>query len=165
MYTEAKKKARFYSNKPTLTDQSQAEDTDLNVILKKYQITGRAPGARQTLPHGDYTAAPQDLAGHFELAKSVKDLQASLPEHLRTLTPEQILQLDNKQLGMYNAYMTDQANKRKAAQENQHVHENATQPSVGPDRTSHRGDQRTRSDDRTRPEQREHRRTDTRPKT
>lgn len=103
MYTKAKELAKFKNTKPSLTDQSQAADTDLNVILKKYGITGRAPGGKQPIPPGDYTDAPEDLRGHIELAKRVQKMQQSLPENLRGLTLEQLARLDNKQLALYDA--------------------------------------------------------------
>lgn len=113
MYTEAKKKARYYSKGPSLTDQSQAKDTDLNIIVRQLAATGVVRGkAGEPLPFTDYTNGPADLREHLEAVKNLKDLRGELPKELQQLTLEQIVTLDNKQLAQYYHHAKQQTDQQ-----------------------------------------------------
>jgi len=58
-----------------------ARDTDLNIIVEKFKITGRVPSAQQQPIAGDFTNLPDDLRGFIETAKSIKDCRAKLPRN------------------------------------------------------------------------------------
>lgn len=98
IYARNKAKAVFINTKPTKTDQSQAHDTDINVIVKRYGITGTAPGATHQPIYEDFSELPRDLRSMIEESRSVARLRRQLPQPLReipvaelvTMTPEQI---------------------------------------------------------------------------
>lgn len=86
------------NEEPTMTDQSAAEGTEINVILKQFGITGQAPGnARQPL-YGDFTGLPTDLRGYIEQSRSIEELQAKLPDELKGMNPEELLSLTADEL-------------------------------------------------------------------
>lgn len=71
---------------PSLTDQSQYKDTDINNIVRKYQVTGLldSPGAVpfETLQYGDATLLP-DYQTALDLVNSVESEFSSLPSEVR----------------------------------------------------------------------------------
>ena len=71
---------------PSLTDQSQYKDTDINNIVRKYQTTGLldSPGAVpfETLQYGDATLLP-DYQTALDLVNSVHEEFSSLPSEVR----------------------------------------------------------------------------------
>ncbi|QXP08238.1 MAG: internal scaffolding protein [Arizlama microvirus] len=97
-HEERRAKGRIIDNTPTMTDQSQAKDTDLNVIMKKYAVTGRVPGAPGQPIYGDFTNLPTDLRGMIEEARSIKERRKSLPPQLRDKPMEELLALTPEQL-------------------------------------------------------------------
>lgn len=97
-YAENKLRSQIKTTKPTLTDQSQAHETDINVIVKRFATTGRVPGAQQAPISGDFSELPVDLRGFLEEAKQVKRLQKQLPKELQGKTVEQILALTPDEL-------------------------------------------------------------------
>lgn len=99
-YLANKARAETINTQPSATDQSQAEDTDVNVIVARYATTGQAPGAgKSPLPPADYTGMPRDLREMIETARSLKRHMEALPPQLRNLGPEQLLALTPEQLG------------------------------------------------------------------
>lgn len=97
-YAENKLNAMTRTTKPTLADQSQAHETDINVIVKRFAVTGRAPGTQRPPLSGDFSELPTDLRGFLEEAKQVKRLQKQLPKELQGKTVEQILALTPDEL-------------------------------------------------------------------
>lgn len=71
---------------PSLTDQSQYNDTDINNIVRRYQTTGLldSPGAVpfETLQYGDATLLP-DYQTALDLVNSVETEFSSLPSEVR----------------------------------------------------------------------------------
>lgn len=71
---------------PSLTDQSQYKDTDINNIVRKYQVTGLldSPGSVpfETLQYGDATLLP-DYQTALDLVNSVHEEFATLPSEVR----------------------------------------------------------------------------------
>jgi len=78
---------------PTLTDQSQARDTDINIIIKMLEQTGTVPGAKGEPMYGDFTALPRDLRGFIEKGRELKSLQGTLPPQLHGKTVEELMAL------------------------------------------------------------------------
>lgn len=83
-------KAQTKTTKPTLTDQSAAKDTDINIIVKQFLGTGQAPGNAQQPMHEDFTQYPEDLRGFIEAARKLPDHIGKLPPELKGLTLEQL---------------------------------------------------------------------------
>lgn len=96
-YHENRKRARITDKTPSLTDQSQARETDINVIIPRFLKTGIAPGGAQPIS-GDFTHLPIDLRGFIEAARSMDKHRAELPKELRELPTEELLGLTNEQL-------------------------------------------------------------------
>lgn len=102
MYSNWKKNrelARTHDDTPTLTDQSQAKDTDVNVIVKRYMVTDQAPGAPLTLMWGqDFSTLPIDLRGFIDLARGMQSHVDKLPKELRNLSIQDLIALTPEQL-------------------------------------------------------------------
>lgn len=97
-YRENKQRAQTRTTKPSLTEQSAANETDINVIVAKFKITGRVPGSQQEPLSGDFTQLPRDLRGFIDLAKSMKNLKSKLPKELRDIPDAKLLALTPDQL-------------------------------------------------------------------
>lgn len=93
-----KARAAYFETQPSKTDQSQANDTDINVIMKRYTVTGVAPGAATGPQYQDFTELPQDLRGLIEQTRSIKHLRGTLPDALRDKPMEELLTLTPAQL-------------------------------------------------------------------
>lgn len=93
MYYENRKRARTINNKPTKTEQSGAAQTDINVIVKSFKITGRVPGASTEPMAGDFSELPTDLREMIETAKGIKEKRQGLPPQLRDMPIEELLAL------------------------------------------------------------------------
>lgn len=97
IYRTNKKRAVYHNSEPTLTDQSQAGNTDINIIVTQFLRTGQAPG-QQTPVYGDFTEFPNDLREMFDLARSVRAKIDDLPEELQRVPLDQLVQLTNEQI-------------------------------------------------------------------
>lgn len=97
-WKERRKIGATTNNMPTETDQSSANSTDLNVIIRQFAITGRAPGAPTEPLYGDFTNLPTDLRGYIEESRNIHKIRRNLPEQLRNLPIEQLLTLTPQQL-------------------------------------------------------------------
>lgn len=93
VYQKNRLVARIRNIGPTKTEQSGAKDTDINVIIGKFKISGRVPAPAGDPIYGDFTTLPDDLRGMIEEAKSMKDRRAKLPPVLRDLPVEELLSL------------------------------------------------------------------------
>lgn len=99
MYYQLNKlNSRTVTKSPTLTDQSQARETDINVIVRRMGISGQAPRAAGKPMYGDFTQFPQDLRDFIETARGIETHRRKLPEALRDLSTEEILALTPEQL-------------------------------------------------------------------
>lgn len=83
---------------PTLTDQSQANDTDINVIVKRYGIHAQAPGNPAQPMYGDFSGLPTDLRGFIEVGRTLEENRQRLPEPLRDKPIEELFALTPEQL-------------------------------------------------------------------
>lgn len=97
-YARNKARAITRNTEPTLTEQSMAKDTDINVIVGRFRITGRVPGAQGQPMSGDFTQMPDDLRGYIEAAKGMKKHWNGLPEKLRNLPMDKLLALTPTEL-------------------------------------------------------------------
>lgn len=89
--------AVYISTTPTKTDQSQAEQTDINVIVTQFLRTGQTPMPREG-QYGDFSQLPEDLRGFIELGRSKQQLIENLPPELRTMPLEDLLEMTNEQI-------------------------------------------------------------------
>lgn len=80
-----------YGDPVSLTDQSQARETDINVIVAKMGITGMVPGSAQPPMYGDWTQFPEGLREYIEVARSLEHHKNALPEQLKGKSVEEIL--------------------------------------------------------------------------
>lgn len=92
-YQTNRLRARTINNDPSLTDQSQAQETDINVIVGRYGVTGRVPGAPGQPMSGDFTELPTNLRDMIEMSRSMKAKRAELPKQLAELPIEELLAL------------------------------------------------------------------------
>nr|QJB20023.1 MAG: internal scaffolding protein [Microvirus sp.] len=84
---------------PSKADQSGAEDTDINVIVKRYGVYGTIPQSNKTAKFGeDFSELPDDLRGMIETARSLSFHQGELPVALQVLTVEDLMTYDAKAL-------------------------------------------------------------------
>lgn len=83
---------------PTLTDQSQAKDSDINIIIKLMGHTGTVPGAKGEPMGGDFTGLPTDLRGFIEKAREINTLQRALPPQLNGKTLDELVKLTPDEL-------------------------------------------------------------------
>jgi len=97
-YATNKRNARTRTTAPTLTDQSQARETDINIIVGRYIHTGRAPGAAQQPMHGDFSQLPMDLRGFIESGRELTKHRRKLPKELQKLTVQELISLTPEQL-------------------------------------------------------------------
>lgn len=93
-YAANKISSRTRNNgKPSLTDQSQAKDTDINIIVNRFLKTGTAPGAPVAPIHGDFTELPQDLRAFIETSRTIHKHRNRLPEQLRNMPVDELMRL------------------------------------------------------------------------
>lgn len=85
--------ARTVNKEPTLTDQSQAHETDINVIVGRFLKTGAAPGTAAQPMYGDFSRLPNGLREFIDQARSLEQHRAALPAALRDLPPEKLMTL------------------------------------------------------------------------
>lgn len=81
------------STKPSLTEQSMANDTDINIIMRAQHITGYAPGSAKPPVYGDFSELPRDLKGFINLGRSLSVLVNRLPPELRGMKRDELLAL------------------------------------------------------------------------
>jgi len=92
-YYKNRLRARTENHLPTATDQSQAAETDINVIVRNFMKHGEAPGAAGEPLYGDFTELPNNLRDFIETARTLNENRNNLPQALRALPVEQLLSL------------------------------------------------------------------------
>lgn len=97
-YKRNKERAIFNNTQPTKTDQSQARETDINVIIKRYMVTGTAPGAPQEPNYEDRSQLPTTLAEMYEQARRMGALHQQLPPQLQGIPTNELLNLTTEQI-------------------------------------------------------------------
>jgi len=97
-YEKNKARARTTDNEPTLTDQAGARQTDINVIVGQFKISGRVPGSTTAPMSGDFSNLPTDLRGMIEESRSLQLKRSKLPPQLREMPIEELLMLTPEKL-------------------------------------------------------------------
>lgn len=97
-YQRNKALAVTINNEPTMTDQTGARDTDINVIVANYTVHGQAPGTADEAMYEDFSELPTDLRGFLELAESLEHHKGNLPKQLQQMNLETLLGLTHEQL-------------------------------------------------------------------
>lgn len=97
-HDERRAKGRTLNTEPTMTDQSQASETDLNVIMRKYGVSGRVPATTAQPMYGDFTNLPTDLRDMIETSRTIKEKRSQLPKELREMPIEELLALTPEEL-------------------------------------------------------------------
>jgi len=92
-WKERRKKYETRNTDPSLTDQSGAASTDINVIMNQFLKTGTLPGQDKEMVHGDFTTLPNDLREAIDQSRSISKLRRGLPEPLASLPIEKLLAL------------------------------------------------------------------------
>lgn len=97
-HEERRAKGRTTNDGKSLTDQSQADDTNINVILRKYGVTGVAKGVAGPPHYLDHTEIPLDLREAIHLARQYNTVRQQLPEALRDKPVEELSTLTIEQI-------------------------------------------------------------------
>lgn len=97
-YAENKANARTVNTEPSLTDQSQARETDINVIVGRYGISGQLPQGGSQPMYGDFSRLPTELRDFIEMGRTLDQRRAELPAELRDLPTDELLALTPEQL-------------------------------------------------------------------
>lgn len=103
---EAARKAAAYKpdlkNRPSLTDQAGAGETDINIIVKKFAVTGRVPAKAGEPLTGDFTLIPTDLRTRLKPAEYVLENLGKLPKAMQkritSYTPAQLRDMNTDEL-------------------------------------------------------------------
>lgn len=90
-------KGKTYTDGPSLTDQSQAKATDINIIVTQFLRTGQAPQGNPG-QYADFTELPTDLRGFIEMGRSIAQHKAALPEQLKDVPLEYLVRMTNEQI-------------------------------------------------------------------
>lgn len=97
-HEERQPRGRTTNSGKSLADQSQADDTNINVILRKYGATGVAMGVAGPPQYLDHTQLPEDLREAYDQIRNVGRLRDSLPDALRNKPLEELNALTLEQL-------------------------------------------------------------------
>jgi len=97
-YATRKLAAGYRSAKPSLTEQSGARETDINVIISRFAVSGTVPSSRTPPMSGDFSELPADLRGIIDMGKRLNALRDRLPPQLRSMSNEQLCTLTMEQL-------------------------------------------------------------------
>jgi len=84
-YYERKKQLRTRTTKESMTDQSAAAGTDINVVIGHMLATGEQPGEATPI-YGDFTIIPEDLRSLIHTARGLARHRSSLPAQLRNMS-------------------------------------------------------------------------------
>jgi len=98
LYKKRKLAAGYRSTEPSMTEQSMAQETDINVIISRFAISRTVPGSSRQPMSGDFSNLPTDLRGFIEAGKRLGQLRARLPEKLRNMSNEELFALTSEQL-------------------------------------------------------------------
>lgn len=78
-----RRRVQTFNYDPSMTDQSQAQESDVNYIMQKYQTTGIAPEFRQNGFYADLTEIP-DLSTALQIVTQAQLAFDSLPSNVRS---------------------------------------------------------------------------------
>lgn len=90
-HEELRAKARTVNNEPTQTEQSDANETDLNIILKRYAQSGTVQSHGKDPMYMDWTQYPEDLRGFLEAKRDMEKARLELPKELRDIPTEELI--------------------------------------------------------------------------
>lgn len=96
-YKANKERSKTVNKEPTMTDQSQAATTDINIIVNQFLRTGQAPNGAAPI-YADFTQLPDDLRGFIEMGRSINQHQQSLPKELQGIPLEELVTMTNAQI-------------------------------------------------------------------
>lgn len=96
-YLERRARTRTHTKTETLTDQSEARNTDINVVIGYMLKTGQPPGEAKPI-YGDFTQLPDDLRGFIDTARSMARHRNKLPEKLRNMSVKELTALTPQQI-------------------------------------------------------------------
>jgi len=98
-YKERAARLASRNSDPSETDQTGADDTNINVIVKRYGVYGTVPsGLKSPLYGQDTTEWPTDLSEAIEIARSLNTLRQKLPEQMRNLNEQELLALTPEEI-------------------------------------------------------------------
>jgi len=90
-YRENKRRAITPTIGVTMTDQSGAEATDINVIVRKMNQTGMMPaGAKQPI-YADFSDIPNNLKDMLDMSRNLEEHRSQLPEGLQGLSTAELI--------------------------------------------------------------------------
>lgn len=79
---EVSRETGLYCDDPSLADQSQAEECDINVIVQRFGLTGEIPGTLITPMQGDFTEVT-DYRSALEMLMEAQEAFMTLPAKVR----------------------------------------------------------------------------------
>jgi len=96
-YKANKADAVTFNTEPTMTDQSQAAQTDINIIVTQFLRTGQGPMGKTPI-YADFSELPHDLRGFIEMGRSIQEHQEQLPEQLKGIPLADLVRMTNQQI-------------------------------------------------------------------
>lgn len=98
-YRKNKIAAIYNDSTPTMTDQSAARETDINVIVPRFLAAGGTGMGTSSQPmYIDTTNLPTDLRGFIEASNTMEEYRAKLPPELRHMATEELLALTPEEI-------------------------------------------------------------------
>lgn len=99
-YQLNKIRTRTRTTKPSLTDQSQADSTDINIMLKGVTFGNLeyGKGAADAPQETDYTNLPDDYRDAIEFGRQLPKFRGDLPPALRDIPIPTLLNLTPAEL-------------------------------------------------------------------
>lgn len=97
-YQRNKQLSKTKPKKPSMTDQAGARETDINVIVKQFTVSGRVNGTTKEPMYQDFSELPRDLRGFIEMGRGLSENADKLPKQLRDLAPEELFALTREQI-------------------------------------------------------------------
>jgi len=97
-YQKNKARAVTYDDTPTMTDQAGAKDTDINVIVGQFLVTGKVPGSGKEPVYDDFSKLPRDLRGFIEMGRALEEHKTRLPQQLRAIPVQDLVAMTREQI-------------------------------------------------------------------
>lgn len=79
---EVSKQTAYYSEKPSKTQQSQKDETDINNIVRRFGLTGQLPNSVRMPQYGDFTGI-SDYQSALNAVKKANEAFMAYPAHIR----------------------------------------------------------------------------------
>jgi len=96
-YQINKERAKYRNDEPSLTDQSQAAGTDINIVMTQFLRTGQQNGTKAPM-FGDFSELPEDLRGFIEMGRSITEHREQLPEQLRNVPTARLFNMTREEI-------------------------------------------------------------------